>query len=148
MFDLSWSRGASQFLWMSYLVVGMTKTLEGTGVSIEASRVLWGRKTTCWLCHPKFNGTTYHNWRNKMKTKIINAVALVVLIALSTAGGVYWAYAHPKKDWVHIEALNIGTAVVLHDGYLYELKEIVGDSQDEDGDTAFKESMKQERAHR
>lgn len=39
MFDLSWSGGASQFLWMSYLVVGMTKTLEGTGVSIEASMI-------------------------------------------------------------------------------------------------------------
>ena len=83
-----------------------------------------------------------------LRTKILNAVALVVLIVLSTTGGMWYAYAHPKKDWVHIEELNIGTAVVLHNGYLYELKEIVGDSQDEDGDSAFKESMKQERAHR
>ena len=83
-----------------------------------------------------------------LRTKILNAIAVVLILTSTTTGGMWYAYAHPQKDWVHIEKLNIGTAVVLHDGYLYELKEIVGDSQDEDGDTAFKESMKQERAHR
>lgn len=83
-----------------------------------------------------------------LRTKVLQAIAVVVLIVLSTTGGMWYAYAHPQKDWVHIETLKIGTAVVLHKGYLYELKEIVGDSQDEDGDSAFKESMKQERAHK
>ena len=83
-----------------------------------------------------------------LRTKVLQAIAVVVLIVLSTTGGMWYAYAHPQKDWVHIETLKIGTAVVLHNGYLYELKEIVGDSQDEDGDSAFKESMKQERAHK
>ena len=83
-----------------------------------------------------------------LRTKILNAIAVVLILTSTTTGGMWYAYAHPQKDWVHIEALNIGTAVVLHDGYLYELKEIVGDSQDEDGDTAFKESMKRERAHK
>ena len=44
-----------------------------------------------------------------------------------------------RKDWVHIEVLAEGNAIVLHEKRLYELKEMVGEPE-----PSFQESLKRE----
>ena len=63
----------------------------------------------------------------------------IIICLASTMLGYTAGQVFPRKDWVHIEVLAEGSAIVLHEKRLYELKEVVGDPE-----PSFQESLKRE----
>lgn len=79
-----------------------------------------------------------------MKSKILNAVSVLILMSIAFVGGKQYAvYKNPAEDWVHLELLESGNLIVLHEQHLYELKEVVGNV----AAVPFQDAYKREHAH-
>ena len=79
-----------------------------------------------------------------LRTKVLNTLVVTVLMSIAFVGGKQYAvYKNPAEDWVHLEVLESGSMVVLHEQHLYEMREVVGEAQA----VPFQEAYKREHAH-